>query len=376
MLEKYVDEIYRCTRCGFCRVWGWSGIETVCPIYRHTPGWETHYARGRVKLAKSIAEGQAGLSQAMVDHTLLCTLCGNCEVACPIKLPLHDIFQAMRSDLMDKGFKKEDHLRIAANIAQLGHPFGERKRRKYENKPLGQKVKVLYYPGCNANYNAPKIIRATTEVFKKLHLDFYVVEEDTCCGYPLYDTGQIAEMRAAAVKNMEVLQKYNPDLIVTACPGCLNAMQKVYPELLGLAQPFALQDISQFLLPLVQGKLTAAEKAVTWHDPCVLGRRLGIYEEPRHILQAIPGVQFTELRKHRRKSQCCGAPLAVLGELNQVSAKVAMDRIHEAKEVGAEELVTSCPACYNNLKRAADFVQNEVQVKFLTEKINEVLKDA
>ena len=218
----------------FCRVWGWSGIETVCPIYKHTPGWETHFARGRVKLAKMIGEGNVEITQEMVDHTLLCTLCGNCETACPIKLPLHDIFHAMRSDLMEKGFKKPDHYRIAESIEKNNHPFGERKRRKYKNEaPADGQLKVLYYPGCNANYNAPKIIKHTTEVLKKLGIAFQVVEEDTCCGYPLYDSGQTAEMKQAALRNIEVLKQYERDVIVTAWPGCLNARKNFIQHVRG-----------------------------------------------------------------------------------------------------------------------------------------------
>ena len=373
MLEKYLDQINNCTRCGFCRLWGWADVETVCPVYKFTPGWETQYARGKVKLSKMIAQGEGDISEELVKHTYMCTLCGHCEVACPLDLPLHEIFQALRTELAEQGHTLSDHRLLAENIEKYRHPFGERRRHQYGEGSPAEKVNILYYPGCNANYNAPKIIRANKALFEKAALDFHILAEDACCGYPLYENGQLDEMKKTAARTMAVLHRYNPRMIVTSCPGCYHALKNLYPEMLSLEQPFEIVDISIFLAEITAKlELTNTEKVITWHDPCVLGRQLGVYEEPRQVLKSVPGLQLVELKLHHEKSKCCGASLAEVHDLNELSMQVAVDRVKEIGQVGAEELVTSCPACYINLKRAASFSQSKAKVKFISELINEV----
>lgn len=374
MLEKYMNEIYKCTRCGFCRVWGWSGIEAVCPVYKHTPGWETQYPRGRVKLAKAAAENDLEMNEQMVDHVLMCTLCGHCKVACPIDLPLSEIFQGLRCKIAEKGLTDAAHKELAESIRKYNHPFGQRRRHKYSDEKLEGTVDALYYPGCNANYNGPKIIRTMKAIFSKLKIDFHVVDEDACCGYPLYETGQMKDMKDAADRTLAIIKKYNPRVIITACPGCLNAFKNIYPEI-GFSHGLKFMDVSEFLLPLLEKKLSSLNKTITWHDPCVLGRHLGIYEEPRKLIKMIPEINFTEMKLHHERAKCCGASLAMVPRMNEMSLQVAMDRINEVKEIGAEEIITSCPACYSNLKRSASFTQQDVKVKFITELINEVLED-
>jgi len=376
VLKDYLDKINHCTRCGFCRIWGWADLETVCPVYKYTPGWETQYARGRVKLAKDLSEGELDLTPQMVEHIYQCTLCGRCEVACPVEMPLHEIFQALRREIAEQGRTVPEHRVMAENIEKVGHPFGARRRHKYADRSKEEgKVNILYYPGCNANYNAPKIIRANKEIFTKLGWDFHIMDEDACCGYPLYESGQIEEMKKAGARNLDIIGQYHPNLILTSCPGCFHALKNIYPHLLGLTQPYPVMDISQFLFSEIKNNVSFShyDQVVTWHDPCVLGRQLGIYEEPRQLLQSIPGLRLVEMKQHHEKSKCCGASLAEVEKMNELSMQVAIDRIQEAGEAGADVLVTSCPACYINLKRAAGFSQSKVTVKFLSEIVNEVL---
>lgn len=376
MLENYLEKINSCTRCGFCRIWGWAGMENVCPVYKFTPGWETHYARGRVKLAKQIAQDDLAVSEKMVDHVNMCTLCGRCQVSCPVHMPLHEIFQALRTEIAEKGQAAAEHQLMARNIEKYGQPFGERRRHTYSDRTKEDgPVNMLYYPGCNANYNAPKIVRANKGIFTRAGLDFHIMAEDACCGYPLYESGQMDEMKKAAQRNMEMIRQYQPNLIVTSCPGCYHALHNLYPQMLGVEQPILVADISQYLIAEIRKRVAFSnyEKVVTWHDPCVLGRQLNIYGEPRQLLQSIPGVKLVELAQHHEKSACCGASLAEVEKMNELSMQVAMDRIKEAEEAGAEVLVTSCPACYINLKRAAGFAQSQVAVKSLSEIVHEVL---
>ena len=229
MLKKYEHQIYDCTRCGFCRVWGWKGVEYVCPTYPHTSAWETEYARGRVRLARATMEGEVEITDALLEHAYECTLCGNCEAHCPIELPLVDIFHAWREELVEKGHILETHQKIAYFIDRFDNPYGPKPDEEivpaYARK---EKASVLFYPGCTNNRMAVEEVEAVAEVFKKLELDFAVFDEDTCCGIPLYEVGQMEGFRRVAGKTLDLIRQYEPDVIVTSCPACFKAFKSIY----------------------------------------------------------------------------------------------------------------------------------------------------
>lgn len=370
MLEKYYDDLYNCTRCGICRHWGWNGVEDVCPVYKHTTQYETEYTRGRVKMAKSLVEEKVEPSELLTKHMLECTLCGRCQACCPCKLPLHEAFQAMRTDLADKGFTLPQHKQTAQAIEKFQNPFGAAQK----DAPARTKcdtAKVLYYPGCSINRRAPEIIDQVESIFKKLGVDFSVYTEDTCCGFPLYDIGMTKDMKAVAEVTLKNIENYHPDLVITSCPGCLKSIRDLWKEI-GLTYDFEVQDISTFLLPKLEGKLERKEAVVTWHDPCVLGRHLGDFETPRDVIRAVPGVTFVEMAEHHEKSACCGAGGGVMSGFYKIAQEVGKDRIAQAEDVKAEELITSCPSCVLNLGRAAR--KSNVKVRYITELVDEVLK--
>ena len=368
MLEKYHELLYNCSRCGICRHWGHNGVEDVCPVYKHTTQYETEYTRGRVKTAKGLVEKKFEPNELLTKHMLECTLCGRCEVCCPCKLPLHEVFQAMRTDLADQGYTMPQHEQTAKLLETDKNPYGTPQPLDIEVK---EGAKILYYPGCSTVHRAPEIIDQVRSVFTKLGLDFNVYTEDTCCGFPLYDIGMKDKMKDVASVTLENIKAYKPDIVVTACPGCLKSKRDLWKEI-GLDYDFEVVDMSVFLLPKVEGKLEAKDAVVTWHDPCVLGRHLGEFEPPRDLIRSIPGITFVEMAEHHEKAACCGAGGGVLSAFARTALEVGKDRIKQAEDVKASELITSCPSCVINLGRAAR--RSDVKVRYITELIDEVLK--
>lgn len=373
MLERYKHQIYDCSRCGFCRVWEWEGVEKVCPTYPATPGWETQYARGRVRLARATMEGDVEIGDAMLEHAFQCTLCRNCEAHCPVEVPLADIFHAWRVDLAAAGHNLPIHRLIAENVATHHSLYGPRGGRKGAEAAEARKVSVLYFPGCTTIRKARKVVKATAELLGKLGVDFAVLEEDACCGYPLYETGQVDAAREAADWSMERIQRYDPDIILTTCPSCYRVLRHIYPEEMGVEHGIEVLHVSQYLPPLVEGRLSEVAERVTWHDPCVLGRHLGMYEEPRDLLRLVPGLDLAEMHSNRENAACCGAGGGVLAAFDGISGEVAAHRLQQAAECGAGALTTSCPACYVNFQRMAGKAGSNIQVKDLVEIINEAI---
>ncbi len=371
MLEKYIREIGECSRCGICRHWGWNGVSDVCPVYAYTEQYETQYPRGRVKLAKELVEGNIEPSSLMAEHVLECTLCGRCEELCPVDLPLHDILHALRTDIYAKGFTIPTHERIRKILLDHLNPYGPDRKKK--DKPSDPRIgaQVLYYPGCSTVRKTSSEIAQVESILKALGVDYDIFWDDTCCGLPLHDTGMIEEMKTVAGKTRELIEKRKPAVVLTTCPGCQKAIEKLWKDVCGFETGFEVQGIEVFLgerLDLQEHP--KGGRKVTWHDACELGRGMGIYELPRDIIRSLPGYELVEMREHHEKSACCGAGGGVMAGFKSATRGMGRDRINQAIEAGAEAIITSCPACYMNFSAALK-KDDKLKVRFLSELVEE-----
>ena len=374
-LAQLKKELYDCSRCGFCRVWNWKGVNWVCPTYPYTEAFDTQYARGRVAMAQSFFEGKAEVDQTYLDHLMECSLCGSCSVHCPVGIPLFELWHAFRQDLVEAGRVHPEHQQVVDNVKQHRNVLGARVGRPSASATEKRKVNVLYFPGCQTQRKMRSIGKATSELLTKLHVDFAVLEDDACCGYPLYDIGQMDAMYDNARRTLAKISEFAPDVVLTTCIGCYRALKIVYPKMLGLDLGSEVQHTHEFFAPRMPGTLAKIERQVTFHDPCIMGRHMGIYDEPRALINAIPGVQLVEMHSTREHALCCGAGGGVLGAFDPVAGKVAVERLQQAATAGAEQLLTSCPTCVINLKRAVRRAEVKLEVADIVELLNEAVPD-
>jgi Fe-S oxidoreductase len=372
-LENMKKELYDCTRCGFCRVWEWKGVKWVCPTYPYTEAYDTQYARGRLSMAQSFYEENVNINQRFLEHTMQCSLCGSCAEHCPVDIPLFEVWHAWRKDLVEKGHVLPAHQVAADNVAQHFSIFGKRPGKppvfQYEKK----KVDVLYFPGCQTNRKARNIGTATRQLLEKLDVNFAVLEEDACCGYPMYDIGQMEVNRQTALHTLEKISDYQPNVILTTCIGCYRAFTQVYPVDLSIEVGVKIQHFHEFFPALLPGKLKLLPRKVTFHDPCIMGRHMNIYDEPRQVISSIPGVELVEMYSNREHSLCCGAGGGVLGAFDNVAGQVAIERLQQAADAGSDQLVTSCPTCVVNLKRMVKKAGLDLLVTDIVELVNEAV---
>lgn len=375
LLEEHRRQLYDCSRCGFCRVWGWEGVEHVCPTYPFTPGWETQYARGRVRMARATLEGEVEITEAFLDHAYACTLCGSCEAHCPVGVPLTDIFHAWRVDLAESGHAPAVHAHVAGLVAKYLNPYGPRAEAPAAaSSAEGRTASILYYPGCTTNRMAPEDVRATIEVLEKLGLDHALFEDDVCCGFPLYEIGQMDGALKVAQVTLERIQRRQPDVLLTTCPACFKAFKFLYPDEMGLPVEFEVRHVSEFLMPLVKGRLAETPIRVTWHDPCVLGRHMGMYDEPRELLRAVPGLDLAEMPSNRENALCCGAGGGVYFSCQHMANQAVVERLAQAVDTLAEQIVTSCPNCYVRFRQMSRHERLSIRASSLSQIINEALK--
>jgi len=218
-------------------------------------------------------------------------------------------------------------------------------------------MKIGIFFGCTTR-STPYLYDNLKKFLEKASVDYVPLGENLCCGAPLLLAGKLKEARDQAEKVRASAKGL--ETIVTPCPHCYSIIKKEYPELTGRDNDFNVIHLTQFIKSLLdEGKIKFSSKfegTITYHDPCYIGRMGdGIYDEPREVIQSIPGIHYKELEFSKEDSTCCGGGGFVRAYLPRLSAEVAKEKITQQIEPKQIEFVTSsCPFCYLNLKDGAD----------------------
>ena len=203
--------------------------------------------------------------------------------------------------------------------------------------------KIAFFTGCMIDYKFPEIGHKLVKILKENGIDIDVPEGQVCCGSPLLRTGQTDIVQDLVDKNKEVFKDY--DTIITICSGCGATLKNNHPE---YGSKLNVMDISEFLVDkLDASKLKEVDMKVTYHDPCHLGRGQGIKDQPREIIEMIPGVEFEEMKY---PCQCCGAGGGIKSGKPEIAMDLSKSKAEMIKDTGAEAVVTICPFCELNLQ--------------------------
>jgi glycolate oxidase len=335
-LQPFIDDIYTCnrTRCGFCR--------EECPVYR-VKRLETFASRGRMLAARGLLEGilepSAEIQEVMDD----CLMCGYCQARCALENL--DIFSAVRQELRQAGYVSPKHVKTAARILDEGTLFDR-------PAPFRREGTLPLYLGC-AYQSRPHEVKTIVSVLEKLGLDPLVTDE-VCCSYIVGATGLAPEFDEAQARFRATYQPHLEGEILTVCPTCTATLHDEY----GLNVKHALVAVAE---RLQEKQLAPLDLRVTYHDPCHLGRILGVTEEPRQILRAL-GVDLVEMEHNRTFSTCCGGGGGVLDVDRNLAIEISKNRVRDAVAVGATTIVTACPTCQPTLLRGAGRLANELGV--------------
>jgi len=370
-IKEAGGEAFRfCYQCGLC--------DAVCPWNRVR----------QFSIRKIIRQASFGLTEIEGEDIWRCTTCGNCPQRCPRGVKQIEVGVSLRRvaseyEVFPASVRSARTAR--ASLISAGNPLNEERKKRADwakdlsVKTFAEGMEVLYFTGCYLSYDPrmKKVAAATVNILKKAGVDFGILgTKENCCGESIRKTGSEDVFKSLARENIKTFIDNGVRKIVVSSPHCYHTFKNEYPEFM---VNFEVVYMSQFLLELInEGRLEFTgeyAKAVTYHDPCYLGRHNGIYDEPREILGKIPGLELVEMADCRRNSLCCGGGGGRIWMDTPKGERFSDLRLDQAVAAGAAQLVTSCPYCITNFEdsRLTMELEDALEIKDITEVIQEVI---
>jgi heterodisulfide reductase subunit D len=365
-----------------------------CPTYAASRA-ESFFAGGRLRVLRTFVEKDLPLEEDFLHAMYFCTTCKLCEEICPISMEYVELMETLRRVIVEQVHHPYGPLlKFAENTLNQKNPYGDPlAARKDWVTPDIHEVDhgpYAYFAGCTGSYRNWEVAQKTARILSKVIPEGIVIlgPDEYCCGSPLIRTGQDDFMigpgshgeRFRVVDminhNVEALKERGVQEVIFSCAGCYKTATEDWPRFYGGDLPFHSAHLTQFLAEKVetqQLQFTEWNATITYHDPCHLGRHMGVFDAPRTILNAIPGVTLVEMHKTRHLAHCCGAGGGVKACLPTQALDMGKLRVQEALETGAEVLVTSCVFCKNNFAEAIEELHAPLRVQNIEDVVADLL---
>jgi Fe-S oxidoreductase len=421
-LEDFAAEMDRCSQCSYCK---WIPFDQMkswrfaknCPSisYHH---FNSYSARGRYAVAQSLIRGQSEYSDTVRDIVYTCMTCGSCDVSCKVcryNLEPLEMVRELKFRLVENGHGLDEHKALIESLEKNQNILQQPKVRRGEwadsldvPRLSSGKAEVLFHAGCRFSYDKDlqQSARNAVLLLKNAGVNIGIMgDQEMCCGGRIYSMGYRDEFTRFARANMQAWARAGVKMVVTSCADGYHAFKRLYSQ---LGPQLEVLHTVEFLARLIrEGKLTLHSEipmAVTYHDPCHLGRQgepyvpwngvekkiksqivvyepkrpryngaWGVYDPPRDILKSIPGVELVEMERIREYSWCCGAGGGVREAYPEFSMWTANERIAEALATGAEALISACPWCERNFMDAISASGETMKVYDIVELVQKAL---
>jgi len=358
--------LFACVQCGKCT----GG----CPMAMKTK------LNPRAIIYRVLIAGN-GFNLEGRDELWDCTTCSTCYSRCPKQVNPMEAIIAMRSAFVEKGKIHPNVKTALESTFRQGNPLKlPREDRRLWAKDLNLKAfaetgaEYLLYAGCTPSYDprGQKVARALAQLLQSAGVDFGILGNDeNCCASEVRRLGEAGLFEAMVEENTEIFRELNVEKMFTISPHCFNVFKNDYHTIeVGAKFGAQVQHYTQVLAGLLKGERLKFnglfEKKVTYHDPCYLGKHNGIFDEPRNVLNHIPGIELIEMDRSREKSLCCeGGGGRMWLEGTNPTTRLAQLRVKEALDTGAEVLATACPFCLLTLEEAVKHLNAEEKIRVL-----------
>jgi len=341
---------YYCLECGKCT--------SICPVARHDPSFSP---RTMIENALLGFEDELVFNQKLFS----CLTCYTCQQRCPSDVDFPVFVREARSIAQDNGQRGIcAHSGQLQSLARLMTSPNIKQRRlewlsdKYR---ISDESDIILWIGCapyfepifeDIEFRALDITEASLKILNSLGIEPRLLANEKCCGHDALWTGDIETFKKLAEHNAKEVKESGVKKIIFSCPEGYRTLKLDYPDY-GFGLDCELQHISEFLMERIEGdglKFKEISKTVTYQDPCRLGRHLGLYDPPRKVLEAIPGVELVEMEHSKWDSICCGT--SAFTNCDSYSNMIRKERLSEATSTGAETLITCCPKCQTHFRCA------------------------
>jgi len=372
-----LEKLRRCIQCGTC--------SATCPT-----AYAMDYSPRQVW--RMI---QLGLRDEVLSSRTfwLCTTCKACQVRCPRGIDLMDAMIALKEYAFGQDVNVPEGMKTFGDTITTSHNISaddNQNRQIWSQnlariprgvKPRRRTAEVLYFIGCVSSFypRAYSIPQALVQIMEQAEVEFTTLGGDEwCCGYPLHIAGMGDRMAEFAQHNVRKARAAGVKKVVFTCPSCYYAWANLYPEFVDVSG-IQFQHASEFLAELLAGDgltLGSVEEVVTYHDPCDLGRKSGVYDAPREVLACIPGLEFREMSASRENALCCGGGGDVEVADQAVTIGVAGQRLAQVQATGAKYVLSACQQCKRTLQEGARLNKIRVRAMDLTELVWKSIQSA
>ena len=371
LIEEGAEDIYKCYQCGICTsICPWFQVDLYdFPVYR----FSLETAMGMVASSEDKDE-----LAAEIDKIYRCVGCEACLTQCPHGIDTPKILRAARRLLVDFGSYPETLKSTVQKIKNVGNPLGEPAEKRADwaidlNVPKFQEgMDYLYFPCCLPAYDSriQSVAKATAKILQQYNISFGILgEKERCCGEAIRKVGAEKVFTEVCKTNIKEFSVSGVKNVLVSSPHCFTTFKNEYPK---FGADFETLHITQFLSKLIdEGTIKPSKefnKKVVYHDPCTLGRKNGVYEEPRNILQSIPGLELVEVENFNRNlSVCCGAGSGGLWMEWEKNERIADVRLKQLIETGADVIAVACPYCLQMFEETLKSMNSEIEVMDVTE---------
>jgi len=370
LTKKELIELDACTRCNECLAW--CPVQDVTDDPNISPparihaykGFieQAHTLKGRLFSSKKVSKAEL---KNFKDSLWKCALCGTCGEVCTVGIDTKKLWWSVRRKIAESEVGCPEVLEKGPlqNYHKLRSPFPFELANKYkiwfpDDIEMADKAEIGYYEGCGCTWDSPQMAEGAVRLLDAAG-PFTMLDPDKswCCGFPqAAGSGEWGIMAELANHMVKAFSDKGIKRLAVSCPMCLDIMKYLWPYFYGDELPFEAVATVELLADLVEeGKLKFSkpvEETVTYHDPCAMARPFmgkPILEPPRKLLNSVSGIRLINMERHGKLSRCCGGSAGERAVNPDISANIARKLFMEAKQTGADTMLTNCPVCYLNL---------------------------